>query len=82
MTTTITKYKKAVRAAHKYNCPQEADEWSNPSGFKAAAKHEAKWESLLAKCEAIEEELTEDERDVAIEGLSENSLYGYMDEVC
>lgn len=78
----LTRYKKAVRAAHRYNDPKEADEFSTANEVKAIERHEQKFDALLEKTYEIFESLTSDEELRAIEWLAENSLYGYHNEVC
>ena len=80
--SNLTRYKKAVRAAHKYIDVQDTDEWSNPSGYKSAKKHENKWDELSEKAQDILEQLTQAEEQQAIDWLAEHSLYGYHEEVC
>lgn len=80
--SNLTKYKKAVRAANKYVAFAETDRYMNPRGYKAAMKHEQKFEELSDKAEAILEELTPEEEKQAIDWLAEHSLYGYHEEVC
>lgn len=83
--SNLTRYKKAVRAAHKYYDADDAsdvDQFANPAAYKLALKLEAKWDELSEKASAILEELTLQEEQQAIDWLAENSFYGYHEEVC
>lgn len=77
--SNLTKYKKAVKAAHRYHEPAAR---VYPYKERKQDKHEEKWNELFDKAVAIEETLTEDEEEKAIEWLAANSLYGYHDDVC
>ena len=83
---TLTKYKRAVRVAHKYHEPRgDIEDGYHADGSRASSadiKHERSWSEHIAKVERIEEALTAAERAEAIAWLSDNRLYGYLEEVC
>ena len=75
----LARYKKAVRAAHKY-ADHDADEdlkYFDPKSYKRELKREEKWEELAAKAEEILEELSPEEEEKAIDWLYEHDLFGY-----
>lgn len=79
----LAKYKKAVRAAHKYvDADAHEDlEWLDPKAYKRELKREAKWRELADKAEEILELLSEEEDKLAVDWLYEHDLFGYHSDV-